>query len=120
AWQLPASGRETLGAGQARFLRRSTQGLSSAEAVEDLVTAFPGLAEGVEVALEDLELPELGGEEVAEELLNLNEGFWGPYRDIPSMATATKKEEILQIVESFALVKRKHLRLFQRLTATVQ
>ncbi|CAE7246117.1 NLRC3 [Symbiodinium sp. CCMP2592] len=70
--------------------------------------------------INDLELPELGGEELSEELLNLNEGFWGPYRDIPSMATATKKEEILQIVESFAMVKRKHVGLFQRLTATVQ
>eukprot|EP00439_Symbiodinium_sp_Y106_P023642 s5005_g2.t3 len=119
AGPLCALGRNA-GAGQARFLRRSTPGLSNAQAVEDLVTAFPGPAQGIEVVLEDLELPEFGGEELSEELLNLNEGFWGPYRDIPSMATATKKEEILQIVESFALVKRKHVGLFQRLTATVQ
>jgi len=54
----------------------------------------------------------------AEDLM-LNEGFWGPYRDIPSMATATKKEEIIQIVENFALINRRHIRLFQRLKATV-
>eukprot|EP00931_Biecheleriopsis_adriatica_P049275 TRINITY_DN28502_c0_g1_i1.p1 TRINITY_DN28502_c0_g1~~TRINITY_DN28502_c0_g1_i1.p1 ORF type:complete len:923 (+),score=192.94 TRINITY_DN28502_c0_g1_i1:68-2770(+) len=55
----------------------------------------------------------------ASEKYDLNEAFWGRYTDIPSMALATEKEEILQIIENFALIHRKHLYLFQRLKATV-
>lgn len=55
----------------------------------------------------------------ASEKYELNEAFWGRYTDIPSMALAVEKEEILQIIENFALIHRKHLYLFQRLKATV-
>mmetsp|Transcript_81208 Transcript_81208/g.143201 ORF Transcript_81208/g.143201 Transcript_81208/m.143201 type:complete len:856 (-) Transcript_81208:127-2694(-) len=49
----------------------------------------------------------------------LNEAFWGRYADIPSMALASEKEDILQIIENFALIHRKHIYLFQRLKSTV-
>eukprot|EP00405_Crypthecodinium_cohnii_P045346 CAMPEP_0206585962 /NCGR_PEP_ID=MMETSP0325_2-20121206/36733_1 /ASSEMBLY_ACC=CAM_ASM_000347 /TAXON_ID=2866 /ORGANISM="Crypthecodinium cohnii, Strain Seligo" /LENGTH=940 /DNA_ID=CAMNT_0054093617 /DNA_START=20 /DNA_END=2842 /DNA_ORIENTATION=+ len=50
---------------------------------------------------------------------DLNPGFWGSYKDIPSMAKVTETEEVLRIVENFALIHRKHIQLFQRLKNTV-
>jgi len=50
---------------------------------------------------------------------DLNKDFWGKYTDIPSMAKATDKEDILQIIDNFVLIHRKHIYLFQRLKNTV-
>lgn len=57
--------------------------------------------------------------QVASEKYKLNADFWGKYADIPSMAQATDKEDILQIIENFVLIHRKHVYLFQRLKNTV-
>lgn len=57
--------------------------------------------------------------QLAPETYKLNHDFWGKYADIPSMAFASEKGEILQIVEHFSLVRRKHIYLFQRLKNTV-
>lgn len=57
--------------------------------------------------------------ETAAEKYTLNTDFWGKYEDIPSMAKAYEKEDILQIVENFVLIHRKHVYLFQRLKVTV-
>lgn len=54
-----------------------------------------------------------------EESLDLNSNFWGKHTDIPSMATATEKEDVLRIVDNFALIKRRHPGLFQRLKVAV-
>ncbi|CAE8693069.1 unnamed protein product, partial [Polarella glacialis] len=50
---------------------------------------------------------------------DLNTAFWGRYENIPSMALASEKQDILQITENFALIHRKHIYLFQRLKNTV-
>jgi len=55
----------------------------------------------------------------ASEKYKLNADFWGKYTDIPSMALASDKEEVLQIIENFVLIHRKHVYLFQRLKNTV-
>lgn len=57
--------------------------------------------------------------QIASEKYKLNSDFWGKYADIPSMAQATDKEDILQIIENFVLIHRKHVYLFQRLKSTV-
>ncbi|CAE8583168.1 unnamed protein product [Polarella glacialis] len=55
----------------------------------------------------------------ASEKYDLNTAFWGRYENIPSMALASEKQDILQITENFALIHRKHIYLFQRLKNTV-
>lgn len=55
----------------------------------------------------------------ASEKYQLNQDFWGKYTDIPSMAQASEKADILQIIENFVLIHRKHVYLFQRLKNTV-
>ncbi|CAJ1402266.1 unnamed protein product [Effrenium voratum] len=54
-----------------------------------------------------------------EELLQLNEDFWGKFKDMPSMALATEKEDVLMILQNFALIRKRHNWLFQLLKATV-
>lgn len=53
------------------------------------------------------------------EKYDLNMEFWEKYNDISGMALATDKTDILEIVENFALIHRKHAHLFQRLKSTV-
>jgi len=71
--------------------------------------------------MEGLELPRSFPSEVAGTIrqLQLNEAFWGRFKNIPEMATATDKQEILHILENFVLVNRKHVVLCQRLKTTV-
>lgn len=57
--------------------------------------------------------------ETASEKYTLNPDFWGKYEDIPSMAKASEKADILQIIQNFVLIHRKHVYLFQRLKNTV-
>lgn len=51
--------------------------------------------------------------------LQLNEAFWGRFKSIPEMATATEPQEILHILDNFVLIDRRHVILCQRLKATV-
>lgn len=71
--------------------------------------------------MEELELPRSFPSDVAGTIrqLQLNEAFWGRFKNIPEMATATDKQEILHILENFVLVNRRHVVLCQRLKATV-
>lgn len=55
----------------------------------------------------------------ASEKYQLNPDFWGKYQDIPAMAQAEGKEDILQIVDNFVVIHRKHVYLFQRLKVTI-
>lgn len=57
--------------------------------------------------------------QIASDKYKLNTSFWGKYQDIPSMAHATDKVEILEIIDNFALIHRKHVYLFQRLKNAV-
>lgn len=57
--------------------------------------------------------------QTASEKYELNKDFWGKYTDIPSMALASEKGDILQIIENFVLIHRKHVHLFRRLKNTV-
>lgn len=57
--------------------------------------------------------------QTASEKYALNKDFWGKYTDIPSMAMASEKEDILQIIENFVLIHRKHVHLFRHLKNTV-
>jgi len=69
--------------------------------------------------VEDLELslpPEIT--ETIQQL-QLNEAFWGRFKSIPEMATATEPQEILHILDNFVLIDRRHVILCQRLKATV-
>ena len=47
------------------------------------------------------------------------EAFWGRFKSIPEMAEATEKQEILEIMENFVVVDRRHTILCQKLKTTV-
>eukprot|EP00435_Cladocopium_sp_Y103_P056291 s111_g19.t1 len=90
------------------------------------ISGQPSIPPGFEVGQwvdpeEELELPRSFPSEVTGTIrqLQLNEAFWGRFKSIPEMATATDKEEILHILENFVLVNRQHVVLCQRLKATV-
>ncbi|CEM09673.1 unnamed protein product [Vitrella brassicaformis CCMP3155] len=45
--------------------------------------------------------------------------FWAKYQDIQTMSNATKKEDIIAILDNFAMIHRKHVYMFQRLKSTI-
>lgn len=53
------------------------------------------------------------------EKYDLNMKFWGRYNNVTEMTLATEKEEILEIVENFAAIRRKQSHLFQRLKTSM-
>jgi len=89
----------------------------------DHVPVPSAFSTGREASLEDQESrDDISIEELLKtfsDMHHLNSEFWGQYKDIPSMAQASDKHDILQITQNFALIRRKHLNLFQRLKKTV-
>ncbi|KAF4657911.1 hypothetical protein FOL46_007172 [Perkinsus olseni] len=45
--------------------------------------------------------------------------FWRKYKSVPAMANVRDKASILEILENFAMIHRKHIYLFQRLKHTI-
>ncbi|EER07882.1 hypothetical protein Pmar_PMAR001714, partial [Perkinsus marinus ATCC 50983] len=45
--------------------------------------------------------------------------FWRKYKSVPAMANVRDKTSILEILENFAKIHRKHIYLFQRLKHTI-
>ncbi|CAE8597935.1 unnamed protein product [Polarella glacialis] len=109
-----------------------TQLASFGPVVSRLSGATPGSATSAAAAAADAEIAGPQSEQrlkcgvsidelvrTASEKYDLNTAFWGRYENIPSMALASEKQDILQITENFALIHRKHIYLFQRLKNTV-
>jgi hypothetical protein len=57
--------------------------------------------------------------EQSSEKYDLDMKFWRKYKDVQAMTLAKQKEDILEIIENFAAIHRKHGHLFQKLKATV-
>eukprot|EP00928_Gymnodinium_smaydae_P026446 TRINITY_DN20770_c0_g1_i1.p1 TRINITY_DN20770_c0_g1~~TRINITY_DN20770_c0_g1_i1.p1 ORF type:complete len:557 (+),score=111.27 TRINITY_DN20770_c0_g1_i1:105-1775(+) len=104
----------------ARFVANDAQGVAFEQhrdmppSMGESWPSLPGLGETEFQTLEQSLLKD-NFEDILEDSLEdveLNPEMWAGYKDLPSMATATDKHEILQLFDSFLLARRRHVYLF--------